>query len=305
MTREPPSAKTLMLFVTWLIRREGTNIGPARTALTAVRASCSALGHDLSAFEDEQLRLLMRGFRKSAPQRSKPKRLPITIWLLSRLLPLCPSTRLAHTTFAAMIVGQHLLLRSSEFVAKKRSAPSLLRRHLTIHPDRTRAELFIANSKTDTFHQGATLQFSANYGRLCPVSWLEEILASAPSQSPDSPLFQRDDGSPLSYTDLQRFIKALCSRAGIDTGSVSTHSLRIGGATSLIKLGFSPECVQNLGRWLSDAYKGYVRYDSDLAARVSAALASAAEDRLMPIFGSLPLESALALNSDNFADLRL
>ena len=42
-----------------------------------------------------------------------------------------------------------------------------------------------------------------------------------------------------------------------------TRSLRIGGATQLFKLGASPDTLCHLGGWSSDAYKAYIRSQTD------------------------------------------
>jgi integrase len=301
----PPTADQLIAFATFAFRRLNKSHGTVSKALTAMRALCAANGFTLTAFADMQLKLELRAIRKQDVSRTRPKRVPITVWALARFLHLVAPSRSQRTLFAACVAGQHLLLRASEFVAKSPHHPSLLRSHVTFHQkgDVEWAEIYVAKSKTDTYAEGVTLVAHANGGTLCPVKWLREVSLTAPQQLPDAAFFQREDGSPLTYSDLQSFLKSLCARAGINSAHVGTHSLRIGGCTTLIKLGFSADVVQSAGRWISDAYKFYLRFDTSLASNISKAMASAAEDRLAPVFGGMSLKEASMVNATNFTRL--
>jgi len=47
--------------------------------------------------------------------------------------------------------------------------------------------------------------------------------------------------------------------AGISDKGFSSHSFRIGAATSLAMEGVPESRIMQLGRWKSNAYKGYIR----------------------------------------------
>jgi hypothetical protein len=55
---------------------------------------------------------------------------------------------------------------------------------------------------------------------------------------------------------------------------VNTHSLRIGGATSLIHQGVHPDVVRRYGRWLSDCWKLYTFTTRERIAGLSSVIAS-------------------------------
>lgn len=297
----------LIRFVTWAFFQAEKSANQIVKSLSAVRSALLLMQRDISAFDDERLAVYIRGCRKKDRSRTRPLRVPITVWCLARFLRVANlSTHAGHSLFGALVVGHHGLLRASEFVSKTVTRPSLLRRHVSFETPVAlppRALLFIAQSKTDVFHEGATVALSANGGDLCPVRWLREVLANAPRKDPDAAVFQRADGSPASYDDLQAFIKALCASAGLDSARFSTHSLRIGGATTLMKLGFAADAIQKLGRWVSDSYKRYLRFDPSVAANVSAALAQAAGSPQAPVWGGHSLDEASTINSTNFVHL--
>ena len=64
------------------------------------------------------------------------------------------------------------------------------------------------------------------------------------------PLLRLISGN-ITYKYLQRRIKAMFADMGEDPTFVSTHSLRIGGATALLAAGASETAVKQAGRWLS------------------------------------------------------
>ena len=59
-------------------------------------------------------------------------------------------------------------------------------------------------------------------------------------------------------------IKGAAAECGTDTKLVGTHSIRNSGATSLLLAGITPEVVQIIGRWASNAFIGYTRYQAEL-----------------------------------------
>ena len=50
---------------------------------------------------------------------------------------------------------------------------------------------------------------------------------------------------------------------------VGTHSIRISGATALLLAGVPPATVQIMGRWASNAFIGYTRYQAELMVGIS------------------------------------
>jgi hypothetical protein len=275
--------------------------GSISSALTAIRSFCTAIGCDTSAFDDPQLKLLLKGLRKKRKSKVRAKRVGITIWALARFSHLIDRRKAAHRTmFGAMVMAVFGLLRASEFVAKDPYGATLFRKHVTILSDRVIVHLM--RSKTDTYDEGVDVILWANGGPLCPRAWALATMSNACDKSPSAPFFQTGSGAPLSYDALQKFIKHLAAAAGFNSSSFSTHSLRIGGATSLIECGFSREVVKQLGRWSSDAYMLYVRISYNVHQDTSAKLAKAAEDRSAPVFCGMSLQEYAGVNSSNIGN---
>ena len=76
------------------------------------------------------------------------------------------------------------------------------------------------------------------------------------------PLFQDTHGAHLKRDGVMRFMRTVLQAAGWSEARVKmygTHSCRIGGCTALFQIGASPEVMQMMGGWSSDAYKAYIR----------------------------------------------
>ena len=139
-------------------------------------------------------------------------------------------------------------------------------------------ELYIRGSKTDQKKQGSRgMQEAAGDPILCPVKCMVEWFAlTEGSAIPSSaPLFSVPKGREgLEWDVLTRDVGTLLMKGaavdcGMDTGLVGTHSIRISGATALLLAAVAPEVVQIIGRWASNAFSGYTRYQAELMKRVA------------------------------------
>lgn len=99
----------------------------------------------------------------------------------------------------------------------------------------------------------------------CRALWRVRQLAveRGRSMAGDSPvLTEPGSARPIVYTDLLRYLRMLVSRLGSAAGQATQyalHSLRIGGATALLKAGCPPSVIQALGRWSSEIFRLYTR----------------------------------------------
>jgi len=93
--------------------------GTIKTYLTGVRHYCLSLGIDISAFGNERLKCLQRGIQKTVRTIKRP-RLPITVWLLKRLITQLDPRNMNHLVLGvAILFGFFGLLRAGEFTQKK------------------------------------------------------------------------------------------------------------------------------------------------------------------------------------------
>ena len=94
----------------------------------------------------------------------------------------------------------------------------------------------------------------------CPYLILKEYLAVRPDAlNEDEQFFVFRDNSPVQPFHLRKILHKMLRLVGEDPKLFSGHSLRIGRASQLAKLGVSVETIKKLGRWKSNAVFKYLR----------------------------------------------
>ena len=93
--------------------------------------------------------------------------------------------------------------------------------------------------------------------KLCPVKALKTYIGLRGKQQ--GTLFSFTNGEPVSCQFFNQQLNQLIKQAKLPKGKYSSHSLRIGGATTAIMNGASESQLKVMGRWKSDAFKKYIR----------------------------------------------
>ena len=75
-----------------------------------------------------------------------------------------------------------------------------------------------------------------------------------PTEHRTGSLFKAGRFSPLSRTHVIDVLRQLLQEAGYDSHVYSSHSFRIGAATTSAAAGLPPWLIKTLGRWNSNAY---------------------------------------------------
>jgi hypothetical protein len=256
-----------------------------------------------TAFDSQQLHYVLRGMRKTCPRRFLVSpRLPITIWLLAKFCGLLSLSHRDQVVKAALATGVYGLMRGGEYLAKSLRPNPLTRGDTCWYDDRV--VLRLRDSKTDVFHRGVEVTLWRNGSVSCPYALIKAAWDLAPLKFASAALFQEGDGSPLSYGTMQSAIKRLAVLAGLDPASFSTHSGRIGGATSLALLGFPEHMIKELGRWRSLSYQLYTRTSAAQFRAIAAALGEECNRAsLIGMFGGLTAKQACAMGWDDLSDV--
>ena len=196
-----------------------------------------------------QLRRLLRGIKRLKGA-SRDSRLPITPSILRRFHCLLHLAHYDHIMlWAAILVAFFGFLRSSELLALQHE--DILRRPEGYH-------IIIKASKTDPFRHGATVKLtSSGDNTLCAVTALDHLLAVSPSRQ--GLVFHFENRTPLNRRHLNTLIRELATRTGICPRQYSSHSFRIGAASTAAAAGLPDWRIQALGRWSSNCYQRYIR----------------------------------------------
>ena len=269
----PPSEQTLILFATHIA--SFSSHSNVKLHLSAVK-HYAVIQNNYIPFKDfHRLYLLLRGIKRSQGRsRSLPKRLPITPSLLRIIkLNLFNSSRLFEDKvmiWAAITTAFFGFLRISEYTSPKKTShdPSttLLFNDLALKTHS--ATVHIKTSKTDPFRHGVTIRLQANNTDLCPVHALRAYCAIHPTRS--GPLFSFRNGSFLTRADINNILKSTSNGAA----NISSHSLRIGAASTAAAMGYPKYLIQSMGRWSSDCFRRYIRISDATIYKASRAMAT-------------------------------
>ena len=118
----------------------------------------------------------------------------------------------------------------------------------------------IRYSKTDQSGESVFLKFTASQNEfLCPVRAMFDFLKIRTPVS--GPLFSHFGGTPLACTQVNHVLKKGVTLLGLSPNDFSSHSFRIGAATSAAMCGASDDQIRTWGRWKSSAFELYIRPD--------------------------------------------
>ena len=127
----------------------------------------------------------------------------------------------------------------------------------------------IKASKTDPFRSGCTVRLPAICSTLCPVRAMLEFMQYHPTRT--GPLFTYADRTYLTRRRLNVLLKvALPSTVN---EPVSSHSFRIGAATTAASANVPGWLIKHLGRWNSNAFQLYIRIPNSTIDSTGATLA--------------------------------
>ena len=273
----PPAGLVLCLFATNLA--QNVAFKTVKLYITGVKFHNIELGFKDKIPKMSQLQLTLRGIKRSiGTHGSHKQRLPITIVTLKLLRSYlarsnlnCHDKAMYWSAFTLAFFG---FLRSSEYVPP--SSTSFSKHHTWLYKDakikKRHIHLSIKASKTDPFREGVTLLIAQTSHSICPVDALKRYLSKAYHKS--GPLFPFKNGTYLTRTKVTETIKRALVKHGKSPEQYSSHSFRIGAASTAAAAGISDSLIKSLGRWRSDCYHRYIRINKAKLCQVPKKLAS-------------------------------
>ena len=270
----PPSEHSLILFATSLSKSMSHKNISAHIA--AVKYHSQVIGYDLDCTSFSRLYRLLRGIKRTQGKKfRKPPRIPVTPSLL-----LTMGRNLWNSSYhfldkamlwAAMLTAFYGFLRVSEYtsplVRYYDPLTTLCYQDITIM-SHSQISIHIKASKTDPFRSGVQIHILANASPLCPFQALLKFLSMHPTKS--GPLFIWNDGRFLTRSGLATAINRI---KPCHIKNMSSHSFRIGAASTAAAAGHPRWLIQALGRWSSNCYRDYIRVPSSTLSQVSSSLA--------------------------------
>jgi hypothetical protein len=245
-------------------------------------------------------KLVMEGIKRVKGSTPKPKR-AITIDDMRAIAKQIAarattspvnSVQLANdlSVFAAMLVGFFGMLRKDTLTATKLNASDSrqgLRRgdiQLVSTGSSCVAYLHLRQTKTIQHQQRVhVVPLFPTGDEICPVSALVGVLERTPG-SANSHAFRWLNASGgsvnLTHARFVAHMKQLLADIGVPTNDYAGHSLRRGGATFSLNLGFPENEVKRLGTWTSNTVHRYHEVSDAARDMLPARMAAAAARRL-------------------------
>ena len=269
----PPSEQTLILYGTHVASYSShSNV---KLHMAAIKHFTITAGHYLDFKNFHRLYLLLKGIKRAHGKRySLPKRQPITPSLLHLIKQNLFNSSRAYEDklmlWAALTTAFFGFLRVSEYTSTHKTKydpqSTLLYQDLTL--DNDIANVNIKASKTDPFREGTVIRLASNNSPLCPILALREYLAVHPTSH--GPLFTYRNSKFLTRRDLNSLLADLTG----GLANTTSHSLRIGAATTAAAMGCPRWLIMSLGRWSSDCFRRYIRISNHAIINASHVLAN-------------------------------
>lgn len=237
-------------------------------APSSINCHISALAffHKINSWLDPTNHFLITKLKEGCKRlnRRVDGRLPITPSILSRLIrvlpALCQSDFEIHLFKASFLVSFFGFLRLSEFTAKTKLGDNsrvLSYEDVTVLNSQS-LKIRIRFSKTDQVGHSTSLIINAcSDPILCPVKAVSEFLIFRPNCP--GPLFRHFNGEPLTSSQFSVKLKQGIRLLGLCPKYYSSHSFRIGAATTAATAGMSDSGIKSLGRWRSNSFQLYIR----------------------------------------------
>ena len=245
------------LYVAYLYK-EGASESTIRGALSVI-----AWQHNLRGLPDPTkdflLKKMLVGLKRTLPQAKKV--FPISKDLLNKCLMYIDRLGLKEfdqvALAAILLLGYHGCLRVGEMLLSNNLDNTLMFHNTTFLEDGNYS--FCLNTFKHSRRPQKLLLEKDDTDAFCPVRTLLAFYAIRPRVS--GALFVNAQGTPFKRIFLAKHLKKLLELVGENPLLFNTHSLRVGRATDLALAGESELRIREIGRWNSNAYLGYVRFN--------------------------------------------
>ena len=232
-----------------------TNLQKQNMAYSTVRARLSALRHYcirkeiLSELETPRIKLILKGIKKG--EKKKNRKPLVTISHLKRLIMSSEKvlSKKKHSRFIAMIaIAFFGFLRPSEYCV---SPVGHELQWNDVKFSKKFVSMRLALSSFKHSKKRAKVQLFSMRKDYCPVELMKKYREN----------YRNSHGLALFSVTQKQFgttLRNLCAYANIKS-KLTPHCFRHGGASWAERQGWSDAQIRTHGRWMSDAFKLYVR----------------------------------------------
>lgn len=264
----PISENDIITFIYWLLTKRNLSSSTIENYLAGVRQIHITKGFPVPSFRTDLVKAILKGKQNSEKiENLTPRqiRLPATINIMKLLKEeiRCwnKDSELKLLVWTACTVMFHGVLRGGEILSRTESSfdpnHTLLSRDVKINNTEHGNIIEIVLKSPKESGNKTIVDIFESGGPLCPVKAMQKWQKVS---KPDAtlPLFRDKNGTPLTATKLNLYLKELLGKH-LNSGSITTHSFRIGIASILGTKGFSDSEIKLAGRWSSRAFQAYLR----------------------------------------------
>jgi hypothetical protein len=272
----PLSQADLLEYIAWLVSERQVKAGTINSYLSGLRQLHILKGMEPPNLRTGLVKLLLQGKKNmdntEARKGKQVRRLPITMNVM-RLLkeeirkwPVALDQKLL--VWAIATVAFHGAFRIHELLCRTEAAfdPdfTLLTEDIRVIKEGTELgskvlEVKLKCPKESKAGKTVIVELFETGGTLCPVKAFERWQLKNKNQE-GLPAFRDRTGKPVTGTKMNIWLKTLLGKHVDQTkGKFTSHSFRIGLATTLGTLGFTTNDIKEAGRWSSNAYEVYMR----------------------------------------------
>lgn len=201
---------------------------------------------------------VVQGAKKVKPQCDV--RLPITKQILEKLVnaaEICVQGFYRRSMFVSMVLlAFSAFLRVGEMAMSNGNTNNVLKLR----------DLEFVSAKSGTATKITFTNFKHSAGRTARVEFDDPVTSSAVKKylanrgNKPGYLFMWPSGKPITRLEFDDMFKACLKFCHLDSSAYKSHSLRIGAASHAAAVGFTAIQIREMGRWHSDAFMKYIRF---------------------------------------------
>lgn len=256
----PVPERHIGLFLVNVFSKEAKAASTITSYLTAI-----AWNHKIRGFPDPSksymLKRLLAGMKSGAKPTKQAK--PLTWDILRKVLKALPLV-LSQDSYrlrlfkAAYLVAYFASLRIGEFARSGSLKHTLTVENVEFTAGKT-PELVLTLPTFKHSKLPARLVIPRGPRHMCAVRAVKKFLKIRPCKK--GPLFVYQNGRPIDRVAVASTLKQALFFCGVNSKGYSTHSFRAGRTTDLVESGVSEAIIRESGRWSSDAFRDYIRFD--------------------------------------------
>ena len=272
----PLSQADIAIFIDWLLEERKVSAGTVKGYLSGIRQMHVSKGMDPPVIRTVGVNWILRG-KKNAENIEKRKagtagRLPMTLNMMKLLKETIRAWNVSmdqkllmwavcSLAFNGAFRIHELLLRTEAMFDRDFS---LLTEDVKLRQGKEQEggrflEVKLKCPKEDKSGKAVILEVFESSSSICPVKAFERWERQAGTEK-GFPLFRNNSGVPLTGRRINQWLKELLEPyVDYKKGKFTSHSFRIGLASTLGSMGFSDAEIRAAGRWNSNVHEIYMK----------------------------------------------